>query len=69
MLDTLRSILGPPQEDVRAPDASYEPIGDDEEDGSVGATAGRPTRVDEDKGVYWAFWALGAGVLLSWNGE
>jgi len=61
MPKTLRAILYPPTDDARPSAAEYEAIGG-EEDGPIERKTG------EERGVYWCFWALGAGVLLSWNG-
>jgi hypothetical protein len=57
MLSTIRSLLRP-----RDPRAEYEPIGEASgEDRELSDRAERKS--------FWAFWVLGAGVLLSWNGE
>jgi hypothetical protein len=53
----------------------YTPIGESE-DGAAGEGSppvcpplGASDGAGYDAKVYWAFWTLGAGVLLSWNGE
>jgi len=61
MLNALRTVILPPIEDARPLSAGYEAIGA-EEDGPVERNKG------DEGGVYWCFWVLGAGVLLSWNG-
>lgn len=63
MLKTLRTVLISPTEDVRPITSGYEVIGAEEDE-----PIERKKGVDE-RGVYWSFWALGAGVLLSWNRE
>lgn len=74
MLSRLREALTSFPDDSSPPQlAGYEAIGAEEDE-----SAGRePSHVDasahqraaSQKGVYWAFWILGAGVLLAWNGE
>lgn len=56
MLSSIRSLLRP-----RNPRAEYEPIGE-------AASEGRSLGDREERKSFWAFWVLGAGVLLSWNG-
>lgn len=47
--------------------AGYEALDSgDNEDASGGRIA--PIALGGDGQMYWSFWALGAGVLLSWNG-
>jgi hypothetical protein len=68
MFETLRSVFGPPESPSIPREAGYETISGsgEEEDGD------HPEQVvvegSDSRGVYLAFWALGAGVLLSWNG-
>ena len=51
--------------------AGYEAIAGEEEDslhGQQDSPLPARQRDSNEKGVYWAFWVLGAGVLLAWNG-
>ena len=70
-LGTIKEALSTPRMETRAPEAGYEVIGGDdhEHDELVLSTESLPPRIQDDKRVYQAFWILGAGVLLSWNGE
>jgi hypothetical protein len=73
MLSRIREALTSLPTDTPPPQlVGYEAIGTEEDD-----TTGRdPSHVDgsahqraaSQRGVYWAFWILGAGVLLAWNG-
>ena len=66
MFKVLESALGPIHDEDTIPDARYEPIdGIDGED----LTNHVQTKKSDERGVYWYFWVLGAGVLLSWNGQ
>lgn len=56
-------MLAPSFADLGPIVTGYEAIGDEEE------VIPEPRKRAEEKGVYWSFWLLGAGVLLSWNGE
>ncbi|ORY25751.1 nucleoside transporter-domain-containing protein [Naematelia encephala] len=64
MLKSLVSIFKPEADDSRPVSSDYEPvsIGDEAQETSL-------VRVEDrgGKGVYFCFWVLGAGVLLSWN--
>jgi hypothetical protein len=65
MLKRLQRTFGAGEGTRPTPEAGYQPIttldGGAETDGLA--------PVHEDSGrAYWAFWALGAGVLLAWNG-
>jgi len=62
MLKTLRTVFEATTSDERPITEGYEAIGSTE-DGANERSEG------DERGVYWCFWALGAGVLLSWNGE
>jgi len=70
MLNTLKDLLKPPRSEDIPRLAGYEAIGGEDEasrregDSHLG---GRQRDANE-KGVYGAFWVLGAGVLLAWNG-
>ena len=69
-LDSIKSVISTPREDERAPDAEYEAIAGEDGDELVRSTGSLlPREPSSDKAVYLAFWALGAGVLLSWNGK
>ena len=64
MWERVRNLLAPVESTHTTPTPGYEPIGD--ENGEVRSHA---SAVKDDAGIYWSFWFLGAGVLLSWNGE
>ena len=66
VIDTLKSVFLPNRDDVRPPSPGYEPVDTGSE--QVEFPHSRRPKSD-DRGVYWCFWALGAGVLLSWNGQ
>ena len=68
-LGTIKEALSAPTVETRPPDAGYEVIAGDEHDELVLSTGSLPPRIQDDKRVYQAFWVLGAGVLLSWNGR
>lgn len=70
MLSTLRELISPPPR----PNDGYAPVstGADAEDDDAGLSASIDQLLATDdkhsRTIYWAFAALGAGVLLSWNG-
>ena len=68
MLKALRDLLGPSRSEDAPHLAGYEAIGDDLEPRGGDQPDSRRRDANE-RGVYWAFWILGAGVLLAWNGE
>jgi hypothetical protein len=68
MFKGIKSVLNP-TEGVQVPsNAGYQVIrgGSEEDEGLEGSE--EVLERDDGRGVYLAFWALGAGVLLSWNG-
>lgn len=66
MFSRLRGLLRPQGIDEEPVEGGYEPIGGGDESPSP-LPVGR--RTEDDRTVYWCFWGLGAGVLLSWNGQ
>lgn len=67
MLKRLRRTFGVEEGNTRPKATGYHPV--DTTDGTAETDELNPRPEPRDSGrVYWAFWALGAGVLLAWNG-
>jgi hypothetical protein len=72
MFKALGDLFSNPRSEEIQRLAGYEAIGGEEEDsrhGQQDSLSPGWQRTSDEKGVYWAFWVLGAGVLLAWNGE
>jgi hypothetical protein len=71
MLNGIKSILMPTSEIIEPRNAGYQAIRGDSDEGNDHHDVVDETVAEKgDKGsVYFAFWSLGAGVLLSWNGR
>lgn len=75
MLRRIKQLISPNKELMPLPrDTGYsggeegenDPLHPSSLERSVASLSGE---VHPTRGVYWAFWILGAGVLLAWNGE
>jgi hypothetical protein len=64
MWNKLRTSFSTPRDPLSSREIGYTPLHND-----ASTPFDSTARVKDGRGVYWAFWILGAGVLLAWNGQ
>jgi hypothetical protein len=68
-LNTLRSVLTAESSTSNHRTAGYQAVSVGDESNTPDTRTRQETTRRHERKVFWCFWALGAGVLLSWNGE
>lgn len=72
MWNKLRTSISTPRDPLSSREVGYTAIGTNDDPLESTSPINSPrasAAVSHQRGVYWAFWILGAGVLLAWNGQ